>query len=99
MANSEVIGGIDTRVLYGVESTYGTPVATGSIFGGLIKSASFDIDRQVVEHAGFAGTGASDGRITAKFTTGVVNVRGNVDFEVQRWDWLEYLRLRNRKSN
>lgn len=98
-SNSEVIGGIDTRILYGAESTYGTAVATSSIFGGLIQSASFDVDRQVVEHAGFAGTGTADGRVTAKFTTGTVSVRSSVELKVQRWDWLEYLLLGSRTGS
>jgi len=93
VANSEVVGGIDTRILYGAESAYGTGVSTGLIFGGLIQSASFDVDRQVQEHAGFAGTAVTDGRTTAKFTTATVSVRASVDFKVQRWDWLEYVLL------
>ncbi len=93
MANAEVISGVDTYILYGAESAYGTAVSTTTMFGGLIQSASFEIDRQVSEHAGFAGTGTIDGRQTAKYTTGTVSARGSVEFLAQKFDWLEYLML------
>jgi len=91
VVNSELIGGIDTYVLYGEESAFGTGVSTTKGFGGLIQNGKFDIDRQINEHAGFAGTGTSDGRITAKYTPGTVSTKGNIDFIAQDFDWLEFV--------
>jgi hypothetical protein len=99
MANTELIGGVDSFVLYGAESSYGTGVSATATFGGLITSGSFEVDREVQEHSGFAGTGVADGRKTSKFTSGVTRVRGSVEFKVQRWDWLEYLLLGSKTGN
>lgn len=96
MAQSERIGGIDTYILYGEESTYGTPVTPNLKFGGLIQSADFDIDRQYREHAGMVGTGTAEGRATSQFTTGTLQVRSTAEFLPQRWDWLQYLLLGTR---
>ena len=92
-SNSEIIGGVDTYILYAAESTYGTAVTPTTMFGGLIQSANFDMDRANTEVAGFAGTGVGDGRITAKYVPGTVSVKGNVEFKAQRFDWLAYLLL------
>lgn len=92
-ANSEVIGGVDTFILYGAESSYGTAVTPTLMFGGLIQRSNFSVDRQNTEHAGFAGTGTADGRKTAKYTPGTVATRSTVEFRVQRFDWLEYVLL------
>jgi hypothetical protein len=82
-ANSEVISLVDTYLIYGAESAYGTAVSPTLMFGGLIQSGSVEIDRTLQEHAGMAGTGVTDGRITAKYTTGTVATRANMDFKAQ----------------
>lgn len=91
MANSEMVAGRDSYVLYGAESTYGTAVSAASAWQGLIASANFDVDRQVVEHRGFAGTATGAGRIVNEFTTSTLSVRASIDFKAQRFDWLQYL--------
>lgn len=93
MANSERVSLIDTYIIYGAESTYGTAVSTTAMFGGLISSGNIEVDRSVAEHAGMAGTGTVDGRITAKFTAGTVSTRAALEFKAQQWDWLEYALL------
>jgi len=91
MANSERISLIDTYILYGAESAFGTAVSVTNMFGGLIQRASIDIDRSVSEHAGMVGTAISDGRVTSKYTTGTVSVGATLDFMAQDFGWLEYL--------
>jgi len=93
VANSEVVAGIDTYILYGAESAYGTAVSASSSFGGLIQSSPFEVDRQIKEWPGFAGTGTGDGRVTAKFTPGQVRVSASVEFYAQRFDFLQYVLL------
>jgi len=91
MANSERVAGVNTYILYGAESTFGTAVTANLVFGGLIQSSSFDVDRQIQTHRGFAGTTLGDGRVVKKFTTGTVMARSSVEFKAQRFDWLEYV--------
>lgn len=91
MANSEIVGLIDSYILYADESTYGSAVTPDTVFGGLIQSSSFEVARNNTEHAGMVGSGASDGRVTAKFTPGTVSTRASVNFLAQRFDWMEYL--------
>ena len=93
MANSELISLVNTYLIYGAESTYGTVVSTTSTFGGLINNGTIEVDREVQEHAGMAGTGTTDGRITAKFTAGTVKTRASLEFKAQQFDWLEYALL------
>lgn len=97
--NSEVVGGIDTYVLYGVQTSYTTGVTPGTIFGGLVTSSNFETDRQYNERTGFVGTQAYDGRATAQQLAGTVTTNGTVEFDVQRWDWLEYVLLANRTGS
>lgn len=94
--NSERISGVDTYVLYAKQTGYGTQVTPTTIFGGLVTRANFDDDRQYNERPGFAGTQAWDGRATAQHLAGTMSSTGTVDFDAQRWDWLELLLLANR---
>ena len=96
MGSSEVVGGIDTYILYKTQSVFTTSVTPDTIFGGLIKSASFGVDRQYNERVGFVGTQAHDGRATAQQLAGTVVTNGSVDFDVQRWDWLQHVLLGTR---
>ena len=98
-ASSEVISGTDTYILYSAESTYGTAVTPASIFGGLIQSASFDVDRQNNPRHGFVGTNAYDGRVPAQFLPGTVNAKASIEFDAQRFDWLQYLLLGGRTGS
>jgi hypothetical protein len=99
MVNRELVAGRDTFVLYKAESTYGNAVATDTAFQGFVGSASFDVDRQVQGHRGFAGTTLGDGRIIKKYTTGTVQVRGSVEFKVQRFDFLQYVLMGTRTGS
>lgn len=99
MVNSERISGTDTFILYAPETTYGTAGTTATIFGGLITSANFEGDRNINERTGFAGTNAYDGRATAQMLPGVVSTKGSVEFDAQRFDWIQYLLLGGRTGN
>ena len=98
-ANSEVTSGVDTYVLYGVQTSYTTSVTPNKIFGGLVTSVSLETDRQYNERAGFVGTNDYDGRTTAKNLAGTVITSGTVEFDVQRWDWLEHVLLKDRTGS
>ena len=97
--NSEVTAGINTYVLYGKQTSFDTDVTPNTIFGGLVTNASFETDRQYNERAGFVGTNDYDGRATSQQLAGTVVVNASVDFDVQRWDWLEHLMLKARTGN
>ncbi len=92
-SNSEVVGGVDTYSLFKAETTYGTAVTPDSVFGGLIQNMNFEVIRNNTEHAGFVGTVTGDGRVTKKFTPGIVEVKASAEFRVQSFDFLEYLML------
>lgn len=97
--NSERIGGIDTFVLHKVQTAYTTSVTPDTLFGGLVKSANFTTDRQYTEKSGFKGNQAEDGRVTAQQLAGTVVTGGTIEFDAQRWDWLEYLLLKDRSGS
>lgn len=99
MANSEVIGGVNTYILYKEESAYGVAVTPDTKFGGLIQTADFEADRQNKEHSGMVGSGTAAGRATTHFTSGVLLTRATVEFLPQRWDWLQYLLLGTRTGS
>ena len=68
MANNELIKGVDTFLLYGVESTFNTAVAAVTHLG-LVTNFTPNINRQVQENRGFKGT-TTCGQEVAKYTLG-----------------------------
>jgi hypothetical protein len=97
--NSERVGGIDTYVIYKTQTAYTTAVTPDTIFGGLVRSAKFGVDRQYNERTGFVGTNAWDGRATAQHLAGTVVTSGSVEFDVQRWDWFQHVLLGTRTGD
>lgn len=99
MANTEIVAGVQSYVLYDEETTYGTAVSTTTQFGGLIQRFNVTRDRNLQERAGFVGTGTADGRKTAKTVSGTYGGSISMEFDVQRWDWLEYVLLGTRTGS
>lgn len=97
--NTEVIGGINSYVLYGLQSVYTTAVTPDKIFGGLITNASFSVDRQYNERSGFAGTGTNDGRVTSHTLPGTLSTSASISFDAQRWDWIAHALLASRTGS
>lgn len=89
MANTEKIAGVDSWLLYGAETTYGTPVAVTTHLG-LVQSAKPRIGNNLVENRSFVGT-STGGRAVASFSPGKLDVAMDVDFKVTRWAFLEYV--------
>ena len=89
MANSELIAGTQTYLLYGAESTYGTAATVDKGFG-IVRSFKPSGTRNVSERYGMKGSG-NTGREGQKFTAGKYESSFSVDLDPQFWDWLEYV--------
>jgi len=89
MAQSEGIAGVDSYVIYKVESTYNTAVTPDAVFG-LITNFRSTVKNNMKAHRGFTGT-SEGGRNIVKFTAGKLDVGCDVDFKVQDWSFMEYV--------
>jgi len=89
MVNTEKIAGVDSYVLYGVESTYATAV-TADTHLGLIQSFTPTIDRQVNEARGLKGS-TTGGQGVMKYTLGQFTSGFTVDFNTFDFSWLQFV--------
>ena len=89
MANAERIAGVNSYLLYGAETTYGTPAPVTNHFG-IVKDFKPGLKNNLITSRGYKGT-TSGGRNVVKTTGGKFEVSFNVDFEPQLWDWLRYV--------
>lgn len=90
MANSEGVAGVDSFLLYGQETAFGTEQTTVNTHLGLVKSFRPGISNNNSYTRGFAGS-SSGGRNVVKSVGGTVVHGFSVDMEVLNWDFLEYL--------
>ncbi|MFZ5988882.1 MAG: phage tail tube protein [Bacillota bacterium] len=89
MANAEKIGGVNTYVLYGDESTYGTAGTVDTHFG-LIQSFTPSQKNNLIKHRGFVNS-ASGGRDIARVSAGKYEAALSLEFQPIIWTWLEYV--------
>lgn len=89
MANAEKVAGVNSYVLYGAESTYGTAAAATLPFG-LIRNISPTLKNNLIVSRGFAGS-ASGGRNAAVVQGGKFEVGLSIEFEPQVFDWMVYV--------
>lgn len=90
MANRELISGVDTFLIYGEESTFGTKASSINKQFGLIQSISTPINRNVTQHRGFVGS-SSGGQLPVKQTAGVLEASASIEFKPLEWSWLKYI--------
>lgn len=90
MANQELIAGVDSFTLFGVESTYGTKASTINKHLGLVTSFNAKHNKNVKEHKGFVGADGG-GQETVKFTTGIYEGDVTAKFTPLEWSWMEYV--------
>lgn len=88
MANTELISGVDSFLLFKAESTFGTPETTPQTHLGLVQNFNPTIDRDAKEHRGFVGS-TSGGQLPSQITSGIVTTGFSVDFKPLEWTWLE----------
>lgn len=88
MANAEIISGVDSYLLFGTESTFGTKASTITGQLALTQSINPTINRDAKEHRGFAGSSGS-GQLPQKTTSGTVEVTFPVEFKPLEWTWME----------
>ena len=88
-ANVEVIGGAETYLLYGVETTYGTAVNAVTHIG-LVQSTTPKINRNIKENVGLKGT-TTGGQETAKYTLGLADTGLPVEFNPFDWSIMQYV--------
>lgn len=88
MAQSEAVSGVHSYLLYGKESTYNTAVTTNTHLG-LITSFKPNINNNMIEQRGFAGS-STGGRSVVNYVAGVLELGGTIDFDVIRWNFLEF---------
>jgi len=89
MANSEGIGGVHSFLLYGKETTWGTPVTVNSHFG-TDTSFKATINNNLKSNRGFKGT-TTGGRNVIKFSSGVLDTSLALGFTVNRWNFMEFV--------
>ena len=89
MANAEKIAGVNSYILYGAESTYGTAVSTTKHFG-LVTSFKPSLKNNLILGRSFKGT-STGGRNVAKVVGGKFESGFSIDFEPQVFDWMEYV--------
>ena len=81
--------GVDTFLLYGNETTYGTAGTTDQVFG-LVQSVTPTSKRNLIQVRGFVGTTESGRQakkvLGAKFETSI-----SIEFQPQHFDWLKYV--------
>jgi len=88
MANTEGVAGVDSYLLYGEESTFGTAVTANTHFG-LVRSFTPRTTNNNHYSRGFAGD--SSGRNVQKIVAGKAEHTLGVEFEVLNWFFFEYV--------
>lgn len=89
MANSELVSGVSTYLLYGAEATFGTAVTVDKQFG-LVSSFSPSMNNNVIKSRGFTGS-TSGGRDIAQLVGGRFEASFSLEFTPLNFDWLQYV--------
>lgn len=82
--------GIDTYLLYGVETTYATKASSINTHFGIVQSFTPNNRNALIETRGFQGT-TTGGRDLIRALGGQVEVTLTLEFEPQHFDWLQYV--------
>lgn len=90
MVNRELIAGVDSFLLFGTESTFGTKASTIDQPLGLITDFRPRITRNAIEHRGFTGS-TSGGQLPEKVTTGNFVNTFTIEFKPLEWGILEHI--------
>lgn len=90
MVNQEKVGGVDSYLLFGEETTFGTAASSITSTLGLIQNFNPTINRSVQEHRGFVGSNGG-GQGVEKFTLGSFAGTFSVDFNPFDFQFLEYI--------
>ena len=90
ITNVEKIAGLDSYIVYGKETTYGT--ATGTIGSACAYTQSFNptIKNNVKPFRGFVST-TSDGRAVDKYAAGQLEVSWDMDIIPNSFGFMEYV--------
>lgn len=90
MAQDTARAGIDTYVLYGTESTYGTKASSIATHFGIVQSITPSNRNGLLQIRGFKGSGTS-GRDLIKALGGKFETTVSVEFQPQHFDWMQYV--------
>ena len=90
MANSELISGVGSFLLYGAETTFGTAAGTIDQQFGLVSSFTPNLNNNIIKARGFVGS-TSGGRDVAQFVGGKFEQGFSVELTPLNWDWLQYV--------
>lgn len=89
MANTEIVSGVSSYLLYGAETTFGSAATVDQNFG-LVTSFSPSLNNNVIKSRGFVGS-SSGGRDIAQLTGGKFEAGFSVELTPLYWDWLQYI--------
>lgn len=89
MANSELVSGVSTFLLYGDEATFGTAGTVDTVFG-LVQSFTPSMNNSIIKSRGFTGS-TSGGRDIAQLTGGKFESGFSVELTPLNFDWLQYV--------
>ena len=82
--------GIDSWVLYGAETTYGTAATTIASHFGVLQSITPSNRRNLIQVRGFVGSTTS-GRNMIKALGGKFETSLSIEFQPQHFSWLKYV--------
>lgn len=88
-ANTELIAGVDSFLIWGDEATFGT-AGTVDTHLGLVTDFNPKHNRTAKEHRGFTGS-TSGGQEAVKTTAGKYEGGFSVDFIPLEWSWIEFV--------
>jgi hypothetical protein len=89
MANTEKVAGVDSYLLYGTESTYGTAGTINATFG-LVQSFSPSSKNNYIKMRGFSD-GTNNGRDVSHVVAGKFEAGLSVELIPVSFEWLEYV--------
>jgi hypothetical protein len=90
MANTEKIAGIDSYLIYGAESTYGTAATPTLSFGALVQDVNPSMKNNIKKFRGFTD-GSNNGRDVSHVIGGTFEVSFSANIIPLSWGWLEYV--------
>lgn len=98
MANTYKVGGVDSFIIYGKETTYGSAVTPNRVFG-LLQSFKPSINNNPIKAYGMSGSTAVSGRQIQQYSGGKYEVGASVEFYPQAssdathhsWQFLEHV--------
>ena len=85
----EKVFGVDSYLIYGVETTYGTAATTIASVFGFVKS--FKASETWGLNKTYGSSGAAADRAPAQITSGTYENSLSVELEPLYWSWLEYV--------